>query len=56
VVLSKEAARELEMIVTNLLRKSPGEEDILQSSGGRDFVAKRITARTYVKVCEQLGI
>lgn len=41
VVLSKEAATELEIIVDNLLRESPGEVDILRSAGGRNFVAKK---------------
>ena len=54
-MLSKPAKTELEIIIDDLCRQSPGKVDILRSSG-RNFVEIKITARTFKKVCERLAI
>jgi len=55
-VLFLPAGTELEIIVENLFRESPGEVDIPRSTVSRDLVAVRITARTFEKVCESLNV
>ena len=54
--LFKSATKELEIIIEDLFHKSPGDVDIPSRSSWGNLVAIKINARTFKKVCEQLGI